>query len=135
MLARRSAGLGCLLIVGAPLRVGAGLFNCAVVLHRGRVLGVVPKSYLPGYREFYEKRQFAAARDTVVDEVQVAGQAAPFGADLVFEATDAAHLTVHVEIGGPVGADPTVQHGLAGRGDGAGEPVRLQYHGRQGRLP
>ena len=69
-----------------------------MVLHRGRVLGVVPKSYLPGYREFYEKRQFAAARDTVVEEVLVAGQAAPFGADLLFEATDVAHLTVHVEI-------------------------------------
>src|SRR5215813_10017582 len=53
-----SAGLPSLLVVGAPLRLDAKLFNCAIVIHQGRILGVVPKSYLPNYREFYEKRQF-----------------------------------------------------------------------------
>jgi NAD+ synthase (glutamine-hydrolysing) len=51
------------IVVGAPLRQGNRLYNCAVVVHRGRILGVVPKSYLPNYREFYEKRHFAAAAD------------------------------------------------------------------------
>ncbi len=52
------------LIVGAPLRLGGALYNCAVVIHRGAILGVVPKSFLPNYREFYEKRHFASAADT-----------------------------------------------------------------------
>lgn len=97
-LTQETATLGSLIVVGAPLRVRDGLFNCAVVLHRGRVLGVVPKSYLPAYREFYEKRQFAAARDTVAEEIVLAGQSAPFGADLIFEATDVDDLAVHIEI-------------------------------------
>jgi NAD+ synthase (glutamine-hydrolysing) len=97
-LTEQSATIGSLVIVGAPLRVAGGLFNCAVVLHRGRVLGVVPKSYLPGYREFYEKRQFAAARDTLAGHTVLAGQSVPFGADLIFEATDVDDLMVHVEI-------------------------------------
>ena len=54
-----------MIVVGAPLEIEGGLFNTAVVIHRGEVLGVVPKSYLPEYREFYEKRQFRAARDLV----------------------------------------------------------------------
>lgn len=95
---KESAAMGTVLVVGAPIRVDDALFNCAVVVHRGRVLGVVPKSYLPSYREFYEKRQFAAARDAVAQEIVVAGQQAPFGSDLVFEATDVADLAIHVEI-------------------------------------
>ncbi|MDK9661978.1 MULTISPECIES: NAD(+) synthase [Propionibacterium] len=55
--------LAALIIVGAPLRNGSRLFNCAVVLHHGDVLGVVPKSYLPTYREFYERRHFADGAD------------------------------------------------------------------------
>ena len=97
-LAAATAGLPAVIMVGAPIRVRDGLFNCAVVLHRGRILGVVPKSYLPGYREFYEKRQFAAARDAVATEVQLAGQTAPFGADLVFEAGDVPDFAVYAEI-------------------------------------
>ncbi len=58
-----STSLLPLLIVGAPLQVAGGVFNAGVVIHGGRVLGVVPKSYLPEYREYYEKRQFRAARD------------------------------------------------------------------------
>ena len=61
-LARRTRELEPILVVGAPLRSSHSLFNCAVVLHRGRVHGVVPKSYLPNYPEFYEKRHFAPAR-------------------------------------------------------------------------
>ena len=60
-------------IVGAPLRRGGYLFNCAVVVYRGTILGVVPKSYLPNYREFYEKRQFTSGRDAISHEVDFLG--------------------------------------------------------------
>lgn len=87
-----------LLIAGAPLRFDGRLFNCAVVAAGGRVLGVVPKSYLPNYREFYEKRQFAAARDAVSAEVELLGVRVPFGPDLLFRCRENADFAVHVEI-------------------------------------
>lgn len=93
-----SQALVPVLIVGAPLRFDARLFNCAVVIYRGKVLGVVPKTYLPNYREFYEKRQFAGARDAVSRTVRVAGQEAPFGNDLVFQAVNFEGFGLHVEI-------------------------------------
>jgi NAD+ synthase (glutamine-hydrolysing) len=94
----RSAQLAPLLIVGAPLRARQRLFNCALAIQRGRVLGVVPKSYLPNYREFYEKRQFRAARDAPGETIAVAGASVPFGADLILEASGAEGLAVHVEV-------------------------------------
>jgi len=97
-LRRETASLLPVVVVGAPLRAEQGLFNVAVVLHRGHVLGVVPKSFLPNYREFYEKRQFRAARDRVGDAVQVGGEPVPFGEDVVFTATDLPGFTLHVEI-------------------------------------
>jgi NAD+ synthase (glutamine-hydrolysing) len=87
-----------LLVVGAPLRFRGRLFNCAVVLAGGVPLGVAPKTYLPNYREFYERRQFASARDAVRPTIRVAGEEAPFGNDLVFEAEDYAGFALHVEI-------------------------------------
>jgi len=93
-----SRDLAPLLLVGAPLRIRGLLYNCAVVIHRGRVLGLVPKSYLPNYREFYEKRQFAAARDATFDSVELLGQRVPFGSDLLFEARDLDDFVLHVEI-------------------------------------
>ena len=86
------------LIVGAPLRHRARLFNTAVVIHRGRVLGVVPKLHLPNYREFYERRQFASGRGITGLQISVAGQSAPFGIDLLFDASDVPGLTIGVEI-------------------------------------
>src|SRR5204863_4268236 len=74
------------LIVGAPLRFDAKLFNCAVIIYRGRVLGVAPKSYLPNYREFYEKRQFTSGCQAISREVSFLGERVSFGNDLVFEA-------------------------------------------------
>jgi NAD+ synthase (glutamine-hydrolysing) len=93
-----SAELAPILVLGAPLRTEQGLFNTAIVIHRGKVLGVAPKSYLPNYREFYEKRQFRAARNALHDMVAVAGELVPFGADLVFECEDLAGFAVHVEV-------------------------------------
>jgi NAD+ synthase (glutamine-hydrolysing) len=93
-----SADLHPLIIVGAPLRAQDAVFNAALVIHRGEVLGAVPKSYLPEYREYYEKRQFRAARDLIVDRVTLLHGEVPFTAAQLFSATDLPGLTVHVEI-------------------------------------
>ncbi|MBY0421699.1 MAG: hypothetical protein K2Q06_05295, partial [Parvularculaceae bacterium] len=95
---RASADLFPVLIVGAPIAIGPALYNCAVVVHRGRVLGVVPKTYLPNYREYYEKRHFAAGDEATERVVDIAGETAPFGVDLVFAARDCADFIFHVEI-------------------------------------
>ncbi len=86
------------LLVGAPLRHRNRLYNCAVVVHRGRILGVAPKSYLPTYREFYESRWYARGDDQAGQHTTVAGETVPFGPDLLFEAADVPGLTLHVEI-------------------------------------
>lgn len=93
-----SEKLSPVLIVGAPLRQGGALYNCAVVIHRGAVLGVVPKSFLPNYREYYEKRHFASAADTEEDTITLCGEQEAFGANLLFSASDVRDLTFHVEI-------------------------------------
>ncbi|EIC08430.1 NAD synthase [Microbacterium laevaniformans OR221] len=86
-----------LLVVGAPLLLGARLYNCAVVIHRGRVLGVVPKSYPLTYREFYEARWYAAGAGAPATAV-LAGQQVPVGTDLLFAADDVPGLVVHAEV-------------------------------------
>ena len=93
-----SRSLGALLVVGAPLAFENRLFNCAVVVHQGRILGIVPKSYLPNYREFYEQRQFVAAGHRLASEVELLGVAVPFGAELLFEAENYPGFTLHAEI-------------------------------------
>jgi len=97
-LLRESAKLPALLLVGAPLRRAGRLFNCAVACHHGRVLGVVPKTWLPNYREFYEKRQFSSGRDAAVTEIELAGARVPFGSDLLFRAAGLPGLVVHAEL-------------------------------------
>jgi NAD+ synthase (glutamine-hydrolysing) len=93
-----SRDLATLIVVGLPLRLDGRLFNCAAVLQRGRVLGVVPKSYLPNYREFYEKRQFAAAPQALSSSVRLLGDAVPFGNELLFQARNIDDCVLHVEI-------------------------------------
>jgi len=85
-------------VVGLPLLVDDQLFNCAAVLHRGRVLGVVPKSYLPNYKEFYEARWFAPAAQARGADVVLGDRAVPFGTGLLFAATDVEGLVLGVEI-------------------------------------
>ena len=94
----QSSQLLPLLIIGAPLRFEGKLFNCAIILYRGDVLGIVPKSYIPNYREFYEKRQFASARDAIGREVSFLGATVPFGNDLLFDAVNIDGLIIHSEI-------------------------------------
>ena len=96
-----SADLLPVLVIGAPLRHQHRIYNTAVVIHRGQVLGVAPKSYLPTYREFYERRQMAAGDDIRgVIRIGRGGAVAevPFGPDLLFVATDLPGFVLHVEI-------------------------------------
>ncbi|MEU9786519.1 NAD(+) synthase [Streptomyces phaeochromogenes] len=93
-----SADLLTVLVVGAPLRHRHRIYNCAVMVHRGRILGVAPKSYLPNYREFYERRQIAAGDDERGGTIQVGGASVPFGTDLLFAAEDVPGLVLHAEI-------------------------------------
>ncbi|WP_405957776.1 NAD(+) synthase [Streptomyces phaeochromogenes] len=93
-----SADLLTVLVVGAPLRHRHRIYNCAVMVHRGRILGVAPKSYLPNYREFYERRQIAAGDDERGGTIRVGGETVPFGTDLLFAAEDVPGLVLHAEI-------------------------------------
>lgn len=86
------------LALGVPLRLDDRLFNCAVAVHAGRVLGAAPKTYLPNYREFYEKRQFAGADAAISREIQLFGDRVPFGNDLLLQATNHHGLTLHMEL-------------------------------------
>jgi NAD+ synthase (glutamine-hydrolysing) len=97
-LVEASRELAPVIVVGAPLRAEGGVFNCGVVVQRGRVLGVVPKSYLPDYREYYEERQFRAAREAMGDTVELLGAEVPFGPDVLFAARDLPGFVAHVEI-------------------------------------
>ena len=83
-LVRSTRKLPLVAIVGAPLRHGETLYNCAVVFTQGRILGVVPKTYIPGYSEFYEPRWFASGAGISEEQIDVAGQQADFGTDLTF---------------------------------------------------
>ncbi|MGK6357141.1 NAD(+) synthase [Sphingomonas sp. DT-207] len=93
-----SARLKPVLLVGAALRRNGRLYNCALAIARGRILGVVPKQYLPNYREYYEKRWFASGLGLEGLEISVAGQTVPFGADLIFAASDLQDFVFHIEI-------------------------------------
>ncbi len=95
---KASEALPAILVLGAPVRSEGKLFNCALVIHRGRLLGVVPKTYLPNYREFYEKRQYTSGSEAVRDTLTLAGQEAPFGSRLLFAASNWSDFILHVEI-------------------------------------
>ncbi len=87
-----------LLLIGAPRRRRGRLYNCALAISHGRILGAVPKTFLPNYREYYEKRWFAPGAGVVGQEISVAGQVVPFGTDLIFAAADVPDLVVGVDI-------------------------------------
>jgi len=103
------------LVVGAPLRYAHRVYNTAVVIHRGRILGVAPKSYLPTYREFYEGRQLAAGADER-GLIRLGGMEIPFGPDLLFAATDLPGFVLHAEVCEDmfVPVPPSAQAALAG---------------------
>jgi NAD+ synthase (glutamine-hydrolysing) len=96
--AEASSGLSPVLLVGAPLRHNGRLFNCAVAIADGRVLGAVPKSYLPNYREFYEKRWFAHGRNIRRQHIRIGNEEVPFGTDLLFASEQLPGFKLFIEI-------------------------------------
>src|SRR3954470_17285013 len=124
-----SAELLPVLVVGAPLRYRHRIYNTAVVIHRGRALGVAPKSYLPTYREFYERRQMAAG-DEVRGAIRMGDVDVPFGPDLLFTAADMPGFVLHVEICEDmfVPIPPSSQAALAGAtalANPSGSPITI----------
>ncbi len=99
LLALVEATAGCMTvgIVGLPVRRGDALYNCAAIFHRGRILGIVPKTMLPRYREFYEPRHFTSGQGCS-GTIMLGGRAVPFGTDILFEAEDVSGLVLGVEI-------------------------------------
>ncbi len=98
-LLKETIGLDMIIVAGAPLLVEGGLYNCALVLHRGTIKGIAVKSYLPNYREFYEARQFRPASDLPVMAIDLCGQRdVPMGADLIFRVPQVQNLSFFVEI-------------------------------------
>lgn len=97
-MAEATRGRAALAIVGLPVRLDHGLYNCAAVLQGGRLLAVIPKTYLPNYGEFYEARQFQPAHHARRDTVTLGGLTAPFGNDLLIEAVNRPGFVLHVEI-------------------------------------
>jgi NAD+ synthase (glutamine-hydrolysing) len=97
-LVESTSDLGPLLIIGAPLRLENKLFNCGIAFHNRQILGVTPKTYLPNYREFYEKRQFSSGSQATLREISILKKRVPFGNDLIYEATTVEGFALHVEI-------------------------------------
>ncbi|MBX9815884.1 MAG: NAD(+) synthase [Sphingomonas sp.] len=104
------------MLVGAAIERQGRLYNCAVAIARGRILGVVPKIFLPNYREYYEKRYFASGAELDGLNITLAGQEVPFGPDLIFAASDLPHFIFHAEICEDYWAatPPSTQGALAG---------------------
>jgi NAD+ synthase (glutamine-hydrolysing) len=104
------------LAVGLPVALDGRLFNAAAVLQAGRLLGVVPKTFLPGYREYYEERWFSSAREASSDTVRLAGASVPFGTDLLFGLEAEPGVTLAVEICEDLWApvSPSSRHAVAG---------------------
>jgi NAD+ synthase (glutamine-hydrolysing) len=103
-------------VVGLPVLLDGRLFNAAAVCQGGRLLGAVPKSYLPGYKEYYEERWFSSARDATRDHVTLAGQRTPFGPELLFSVESEPGVAIAVEICEDLWApvQPSSRHALAG---------------------
>jgi NAD+ synthase (glutamine-hydrolysing) len=97
-LAEASATLRPVIVVGIPVAAEGNLFNSAAVVSRGVVHGLVPKTYIPGYKEYYEERWFASSRDLIGRDVRLAGRVVPIGTDLLFRARDVPDLVIGVEI-------------------------------------
>ena len=96
---KASEKINTIIVVGAPLQVDCRLFNCAIVIYKGKIIGVAVKSYLPNYREFYEGRQFTPASAAFSSTIELAGQKdIPFGADIVFKVANINNFNFFLEI-------------------------------------
>lgn len=94
----KTADTGTVAVAGMPLQLDNQLFNCGVAIQSGKILGVVPKTYIPGYSEFYEERWFASGVNNLRGEVTLCGQTVPFGTDLIFEAAGGRQISFGIEI-------------------------------------
>lgn len=105
-----------LIFVGMPVKADDQLFNCAIAISGGKILGVIPKSYNPNYKEFYENRWFSPADNAQIDELRILDQTVPFGTNILFEASDNTRLIVGAEICEDlwVPVPPSSQQALAG---------------------
>lgn len=95
-IASHSKGLNLLIAAGLPVKLGHSLYNCAAVVFDGRILGIVPKTYLPNYSEFYEKRWFSSSVQADSRYVEISGERIPFGSDLLFSGGEG--VTIGVEV-------------------------------------
>jgi NAD+ synthase (glutamine-hydrolysing) len=113
---RETARRDIVVVVGLPVLQQDRLFNAAAVLQSGRLLGVVPKTYLPGYKEYYEERWFSSSREARAGELRLAGHTVPFGTDLLFQRPEEPHVSLAVEICEDLWAPipPSSRHALAG---------------------
>lgn len=93
-----STGSGMVTVVGLPVYIDNQLFNCGVAVQDGKILGVVPKLYIPNYSEFYEQRWFASGRNTLSDHIILCGQRVPFGTDLIFQAEEQREVCFGIEL-------------------------------------
>lgn len=93
----KTAQIPMVIIIGLPIEYNGKLYNCGAVLYKGKILGIVPKSYLPNYNEFYEKRWFTPAFKGV-KEINILGQAVPFGTSILFKAENKKDLVIAVEL-------------------------------------
>ena len=114
-LVETSRSLDMVALVGLPFAVRGKLYNCAAVLCRGRILGLVPKTFLPNYGEFYEKRQFTPGV-RAVEAVTVCGQDVPFGTSLLFRCRSMPSFVLGVELCEDLwsAVPPSTFHALAG---------------------
>lgn len=105
-----------LLVAGIPLVIGGSLYNCGVVLNSGKILGIVPKTFIPNNQEFYEKRWFASSKSLNQSEITLLGQLVPIGTDLLFQNSHMEDLVVAIEICEDLWApiSPGSFHALAG---------------------
>ncbi len=95
---KKTKNLEIISIVGMPLQIDNQLFNTAVIIHKGIILGIVPKTYIPNYNEFYEKRWFSSSEKLISREVEILNQKVPFGTDLIFEDKESSDICFGVEV-------------------------------------
>lgn len=90
--------LECVIIVGLPIVINSRMFNCAVAINSGKILGVVPKVFIPNYSEFYEARWFSSGVNERENVIDLLGQQVPFGIDIIFEAENNKEFSFGIEI-------------------------------------
>ena len=90
--------LDIICIIGMPIKAENQLFNTAVVIQKGKILGIVPKTFIPNYGEFYEKRWFASSKNANKKEIEILDQKVPFGIDLLFKDKENNEICFGIEI-------------------------------------